>query len=353
MNNFSTKNSIYDTIIRLIILLSIISCSLLIMAPFANIILWSLLLAIAFYSFHKSLSEKIGNRPKLASFIIVASILFIFILPMGFLLGSIADDVKEIKVGYEHGSLTIPAPNTKVKEWPIIGEKVYTNWYYAFDDTKGYISKNQDQIIAIGGTIVKGILGAVSGIVQIAISLIIAGVLLTFENSGESIRKFFRKVGGDRGDEFANLTVKTISSVIKGILGEGVLLAILHGIVFLLSGVPYPGLWTLLVFIFAIMQLPVFFLTVPIIVYFFSVNETVFAIMWSVFLLLATFSDNILTPLLLGKGAPVPMAVMFIGVLGGFVLFGFIGLFTGAIVLALGYNLLISWINTEKQVNPQ
>ncbi len=319
------------------------------MAPFANIILWSLILAIAFYSLHNSLSKKIGGKPKWASFIIVFSILFIIIIPTGLLVSSLAEEVKELKASHNNGSLTIPAPDEKVKDWPVVGEKVYTNWLEASQDTKGFIAKHKEQIIEIGGTLVKGILGAVGGIIQIAISLIIAGVLLSIEQSGESIRQFFRKVGGDRGDEFANLTVKTITSVVKGILGEGLILALLHGIVFMMAGVPYAGVWTLLVLVFAIMQMPVFFITIPVIIYFFSVNETLSAILWSVLLLLVTLSDNILTPLLLGKGAPVPMAVMFIGVLGGFVLFGFIGLFTGAIVLALGYNLLIGWINLDNE----
>jgi len=353
MKNQTSNNFVYDTIIRLLILLLIIICSLMIMAPFANIILWSLILSIAFYSLHKNLSQKMGGKPKWASFIIVGSILSIIILPTGLLVGSLADEVTEAKLNYDNGTLTIPSPDAKVKSWPIIGEKIYANWQYASTDTKGFIAKNREQIIEIGGTLAKGILGAIGGITQIAISFIIAGVILTFEESGEAIRKFFRKVGGDRGDEFANLTVKTISSVVKGILGEGFILALLHGIVFMLAGVPYAGVWTLLVLVFAIMQIPVFLITIPVIIYFFSVNEILAAVLWSVLLLLVTLSDNILTPLLLGKGAPVPMAVMFVGVLGGFVLFGFIGLFTGAIILALGYNLLVGWINTGNPVKQE
>lgn len=353
MKNNTSNNSVYDTTIRLTILFIIVACSLLIMAPFANIILWSLILAIAFYPVHKSLSKKIGDKPKLASFIIVVSILTIFILPTSFLVGSLSDEVKSLKELYDNGKLSIPAPDLKVKNWPIMGEKIYAVWLNATNDLQGLIHNYQDQIIVIGGTFVKGILGAFSGLIQIIISLIIAGVMLAFEDGGESIRKFIRKLGGDKGDEFANLIVKTINSVVKGILGEGLILALLHGIVFMLAGVPYAGVWTLLVFVIAIMQLPVFFLTIPIMIYFFMVHDTVPAILWSIAVLLTTLSDNILTPLLLGKGAPVPMVVMFMGVLGGFVLFGFIGLFTGAIILALAYNLLVGWINTNNQIDQE
>lgn len=349
MNNQSPQHSVYDTTIRLILLLLIIVCSLMIMAPFVNIILWSLILAVSFYSLHTSLSNKMGDKPKWASFIIVSLILVIIILPTTLLVSTLADEVKELKASYNDGNLPIPMPDEKVKDWPIVGEKIYTNWQSASENTEEFIANNKDQAIKIGGTIVKGILGAVGGIVQIAISLIIAGVLLSYKESANEIRKFFRRIGGERGDEFASLTSKTITSVVKGILGEGLILALLHGVVFMLAGVPYAGVWTLLIFVFAIMQLPVFAITIPIMIYFFNVHETLPAILWSVFLLLVTLSDNILTPLLLGKGAPVPMAVMFVGVLGGFVLFGFIGLFTGAIVLALGYNLLIGWINEEEE----
>lgn len=83
-------------------------------------------------------------------------------------------------------------------------------------------------------------------------------------------------------------------------------------------------------------------------IYFFAVKQPIPALLWTISLLLVSLSDNILTPLMLGKGAPVPMVVVFIGVIGGFLLSGFIGLFTGAIVMSLGYTLLVLWINSNE-----
>jgi len=350
MKNQFTANSIYDTTIRLLIMLLIIAWCLLIMYPFLSVILWSLILALAIYPLHQKLAKKMGGKPKLASTIIVISILVIVMLPALFLVGSLVDEVKVIKESYDQGSFTIPPPTEKIKEWPIVGNNLYTTWLNASEDIDQYFTKYQDQIIEYGSKIGRGILSAAGGIIQIILSLLIAGVLLAIGGTGEGVRKFFRKVGGEKGDEFADMTVKTVASVVKGILGESLVMALLNGTVFLLAGVPFAGIWTLLAFVFAVVQIPVLFITLPIIIYFFAVKSIVAAIIWTIVVLLVGFSDNFLTPLMLGKGAPVPMVVIFIGVIGGFITFGFIGLFTGAIVMSIGYKLFIEWINSSNEV---
>lgn len=347
MSNQSTNNSVYDTTIRMFIIFLIVGWCLAIMYPFVSIILWSLILALAMLPLHRSLAKKMGNRPKLASFIIVFSILVIIILPISLLIGSLIDEVKVLKASFDSGTLTIPPPTEKVKDWPIIGEKLYDAWQSASVSLEQTVMKYQDQLIETGTQVAKGILSAAGGVVQIIISLIIAGILLVFGEAGEEIRKFFRKLAGNRGDEFADMTVKTVGSVVKGVIGVALILALLNGILFLLAGIPYAGIWTLLVFVLGVLQLPLFFITLPIIVFMFAEKELVPAIIWTVLLLVAGLSDNVLKPILLGKGAPVPMLVIFIGVIGGFIFSGFIGLFTGAIVFSLGYKLFVGWVNSN------
>ena len=347
MTNQSSNNSVYDTTIRLFILILIVAWCLLIMNPFVSIIMWSLILALALHPLHKSLSGKMGGRPKLASFIIVILFLIIVILPTSLLISSLVDEVKELKASYDSGTLTIPPPSENVKEWPVIGEKLYDNWQAASDNLGTSIVKYKDQLTGIATKLAKGILGATGAIIQILAALIIAGILLVTGGAGESIRKFFRKLAGDRGDEFTDMTLKTVASVVKGIIGVALILALLHGIIFMLAGIPYAGIWTLLVFVLCILQLPVVFITLPIVIYIFSQMELMPAIIWTVLLLVAGLSDNFLKPILLGKGAPVPMLVIFIGVIGGFILSGFIGLFTGAIVMSIGYKLFVGWLNSN------
>lgn len=344
------QNNIYDTTIRLFLLLLIVAWCLMIMHPFASIMLWSLILALALFPIHKKLADKIGGKTKLASFIIVFSILLIIFVPSWMLIDSLAHEVKDLREGYENGTLSLPTPTEKVKEWPVIGEKIYDTWQNAHENLKQTITKYKDQLADVGSKLVKGMIGAAGGIIQIMIALVIAGILLIIGNAGEGIRKFFRKVAGEKGDEYADITKTTVGNVVKGVLGVAVIQATLIGLGLMLAGVPYAGLWTLLVFLFAVLQLPPTLIVIPIIIYMFSEKEILPAVLWSIYLFAAAISDNILKPILLGKGAPVPMLIIFIGVVGGFIFSGFIGLFTGAIIMSIGYKLFEGWLNSGDEV---
>ena len=157
-----------------------------------------------------------------------------------------------------------------------------------------------------------------------------------------------KRLFGDRSEEYSKTIVQTVRNVAKGILGVAFIQFVIMGLSFVLAGVPLAGLWALVVFLLALVQLPGALVAIPVIVYVYSVKEPVPATIWSVIILICGLSDNVLKPLLMGKGAPVPMLVIFLGAIGGFVLSGFIGLFTGAIVLSLGYKLTGLWINDYK-----
>lgn len=348
MKAFNPNASVYDITIRLLILLLIIFWCLQIMAPFSNIILWSLILGIALAPLHRKLVKLFGGWPRLASFLIILFFLAIIIIPMWFFLDSIIREIKQLKESFTAGTLTLPPPSEKVRNWPVVGQPIYDLWSSASSDLGSTIVKYKDQLTGIGGALAKGILSTTGGVLQMILSLIIAGFLLTISGTGESIRKFFRKVAGDRGDEFADLTFLTVGKVVKGIMGVALIQAVLIGLGFLIAGVPYAGLWTLIVFVLAVLQLPVILVVIPVAVWMFSVKEIVPAVLWTIYLLLAGATENIFKPLLLGKGAPVPMLVIFIGVLGGFIFSGFIGLFTGAVIISIGYKLFVAWINTAE-----
>jgi predicted PurR-regulated permease PerM len=347
MTNQKSSNGVYDTTIRLFFMLLIIAWCLAILYPFISIMLWGLILALAFKPLQDSLVKWMGGKAKLASFIIVLVSLVVIVVPSWFFLDSIFENVKELKASYNEGNLTIPLPPEKVQSWPVIGDDLYNAWHSASVNLKEFIVKHKDQLQGAGSKLAKGLLSTAGGIFQMILSIIIAGILLVVSGAGESIRKFFRKLAGDRGDEFADMTVKTVGNVVKGILGVALIQALLIGLGFLLAGVPFAGVITLIVFLLAVLQLPPIIIVLPVIVYLFGEKETMPAILWSVYLILAGLSDNILKPVLLGKGAPVPMLVIFLGVIGGFIFSGFIGLFTGAIIMSIGYKLFVAWINTS------
>ncbi len=343
--NTQQQNNIYDTSIRLVFLALIIAWCLLILLPFVSIILWAVILAIAFSPLHTSLSRWMGGSVKLSSTLIVVIGLAIILIPGWLFLDSIITGAKELKADFDNSSFTIPLPTEKVKDWPLIGERFYNVWMSASADLSAFFAQYREQLAGIFEKLVKGILSVVSGGFQMIASTIIAGILLVLKGSRESVLKVFRKLAGDRGEEFVDLSYKTVGNVVQGVLGVALIQSFLIGLGFLLSGVPLAGLWTLFVLIFAILQLPAILIILPVIIWLFSSLDTLPAVLWTIYLAAAGLSDNVLKPILLGKGAPVPMLVIFLGVVGGFIFSGFIGLFTGAIVLSLGYKLFVAWID--------
>jgi predicted PurR-regulated permease PerM len=194
-------------------------------------------------------------------------------------------------------------------------------------------------------TIIGPLGGFGRGILMFFVSVIIAGAFLVKgDASAAFVRKLVHRLAGERSDEMLPVTGATIRNVAKGILGVAFFQFLTAGTVFVLADVPLPGLWAFAVLVFAILQLPSVIVILPVIIYLFLANEPLPAIMWTIALLLIGLSDNVLKPLLMGKGSNVPMLVIFIGAIGGFIFSGLMGLFTGAIVLSVGYNLMVHWM---------
>ncbi|HSO89102.1 MAG TPA: AI-2E family transporter [Draconibacterium sp.] len=345
MTEKNQTTNIYDTSIRLLFLALIVAWCLMLVLPFVSIILWGVILAMAFSPLHNTITKWLGGRAKLSSALIVLICLAIIFIPGWLFIDSVIEGVKSLKASFDADTLTIPLPSEKVRSWPLIGERIFAAWSAASANIQDFVLQHKEQIAEYGQKFLKGFLGIIGTAFQFVISIIIAGVLLVVKGANESVRKFFRKLAGDKGDEFADVAYKTVGNVVKGILGVAFIQAFLIGLGFLFAGVPAAGLWTLLVFMFAVLQLPPAIIVLPIIVWLFSAIETTPAIIWTIYLLIAGLSDNILKPILLGQGAPVPMLVIFLGVIGGFILSGFIGLFTGAIVISLGYKLFVAWLD--------
>ena len=350
------KTNTYDIMIRIGFMALIVAWCVMILFPFAQILLWGVIFAVSLHPLHRSLAERLGGRGKIALMILVLACLAIIFIPGWLLLDASQGSFLEMKESLDAGTLAIPAPAEQVKDWPVIGERFYALWNSASANLGLFISEHEEQVVAIGKKVVEGILSATSGLFQMFISLIIAGGLLVTGNASNSARKIFRRLAGEMGDEFADVTQMTINSVVRGVLGVAFIQSLLIGLGCLFAGIPYAGVWTLLILMLTILQLPPTLMVIPAVIYLFSSTGTVPAILWTIYLVLAAISDNVLKPLVLGKGAPVPMLVIFLGVIGGFMLSGFIGLFTGAIVMSLGYKLLLMWINggtPVRQDNPE
>ncbi|MDX2134474.1 MAG: AI-2E family transporter [Saprospiraceae bacterium] len=341
-----------ETTIRMGFLLLLIVWCFQIILPFASVIVWGGILALAMAPLHSGIERRLGGRRVLASTLIILFGFLIILVLSGLFLGSIMNGAKELGGRLEGGTLTIPPPPDPVAGWPLIGPSLYQAWKQASESLGGFVAEHSNQIKDAGSVLLKGTLNTVSAFVQFILSFILAGILLGTTGSADMARQFFRKLAGERGDEFADISAVTVRNVTRGIIGVALIQAVLTGLGFVMAGVPHAGLWALVVLVLAILQLPATIVTLPIIIWIFSTLNVFPAILCSGYLVLAGLSDNFFKPILLGKGAPVPMLVIFLGVLGGFIMSGFIGLFTGAIIISLGYKLFLSWLETPQQPQP-
>ncbi|MDW7690979.1 AI-2E family transporter [Flammeovirgaceae bacterium SG7u.111] len=341
-----TQNTV-EVVIRLGFLFLLIAWCLGILLPFSGVIVWAVILAIASAPLYDFLNKRLGNKPKRAATVYIIIGLSIIMLPSWLFLESLISGVHELKTNLDNGTLAVPPPNESVAEWPLIGDELYASWKQASENLESIVLKYQEQVTTVAASVLQGAVSMGGSVFQFILATIISGVLLATQGTDEFSRKFFRKLVGERGHDFADMSIKTVRNVTKGVLGVAVIQAFLIGLGFLLAGIPYAGIWALLVLILAILQLPALVVVLPVIVYLFSIYGPIPASLWTLYLLVAGASDNFLKPMLLGKGAPVPMIVIFLGVVGGFLLSGFIGLFTGAIVLSIGFKLFVAWLNTE------
>ena len=178
-------------------------------------------------------------------------------------------------------------------------------------------------------------------LLQFIISIIIAGVLLTKSGTSEKAAKsIFTTLIGKQGENFVTLPVVTIRSVVQGVLGVAVIQSLLGGIGIWAIGIPAVGLWALIILFLAILQLPPLLILGPLAIYGFSIADTTPAVIFLVWSIIVSISDSFLKPMLLGRGVDVPMLVILLGAIGGMMLSGILGLFIGAVVLALSYKIM-------------
>jgi predicted PurR-regulated permease PerM len=336
--------------IRLAVLVGLIGWCLLIMLPFLSLIIWSVIIAIATYPVFSVLSKKLGGRDKLAATIITLFFLALILVPFAFLADSLFEGIGNLREIYQSGNFSIPPPGEEVKSWPAFTKPVVDAWRLASVNLSDAIIKFNPEIKAFGGWLLSVVAGTGKGILLFAGSLIVSGIILCYsKEGGEMMKKVFIKLTGEQGETYAEISKMTIRNVVKGILGVAVIQTLLAGIGLIVAGVPYAGLWILFCLIFAMIQLGVGPILIPAIIYMFATSDTLSAILFLGWSIIVMASDNVLKPILLGKGAPVPMLVVFLGSLGGFIASGFIGLFIGPVILTLGYLLFQSWMKVRAQ----
>jgi predicted PurR-regulated permease PerM len=202
---------------------------------------------------------------------------------------------------------------------------------------------------AVGLWLVATAKQGVVAVALAAVGLVIAGVLWVRRDSAVGYAVALgRRVGGERGASLVPLAGRAIATVAKGVVGVAAIQSVLAAAGLVAAGVPGAGLWSLLVLILAVAQLPPLLVLGPAILYLVATSDsTLTIVLFTVWSLVVSFSDALLKPILMGRGTEIPVAVILIGAIGGLIHYGLIGLFVGSVVFSIGFALISGWIDAE------
>lgn len=339
---------VVEATIRIALLAGLAAWCFLIVSPFLGPIVWGVIIAVATHNLYKRLEDVLGNRRGLAATIYILLGLVLLIVPAVMLGSTVADGAQGLADSMRAGQIRIPPPPESVAGWPLVGKPLAAFWQGASSNLEATLETIAPQLKALSGWLLASAAGAGLGILQFIVAIVIAGVLLAHsEASGRATRAVAMRLAGNQGVDFAQIAEATVRSVARGILGVALIQSVLSGIGFLVIGVPGAGLWALVALLLSVIQIGIAPVTIPVLIYVFYTADTLPFVIFLVYIVAVSLLDNILKPILLGRGIKVPMVVIFIGAIGGFIASGIIGLFIGAVILTVGYKLFLAWLYGE------
>jgi predicted PurR-regulated permease PerM len=345
---FRPPSNLWDTLIRVALIGGLGLLCFQVFSPFLKLMVWAIILAITMYPAHQWLARRIGRRQGLTSIILVILGVSLIVIPTWLLMNSFAESVHRFVGAVQQNTLQVPVPREGVKDWPIVGKNIYETWSKARADLPGLVQTMQPKIGDLARQALSVVASAGGSMLLFLASFVVASIIMAYGESAEhSGRAFFRRVAGpSRGESLAKLSIATIRAVAQGVIGVAAIQALLIGLALLLAGIPVAGILAIIALILGIAQVPAFVITLPVIVYIWASGDysTGAAITHTIILLLTGMADNILKPIMLGRGVDVPMPVILFGALGGMASGGILGMFVGATALALGYEIFKHWI---------
>ena len=345
--------AIIDLAIRLGLLAVVCYWAFAIIRPLLATIIWGIILAVALYPIFDWLASALGGRRRLAALAVTAVSILVVLGPVAWALLGLIDSLQFLSQRLESGAMAFPSPIIQVKSWPIIGEQVYELWALAATNFKEAFAKIAPQLRPLGTGLLSAAGSAGTGILTFLVSVIIAGFLLDPGPSLVSAAKALaRRLITVRGDDFVELAGSTIRNVSRGVIGIAILQAGLAGLGLAAIHIPGASIITFLALVLGIIQIGPSILLIPVIIWSWVTLETVTAIIFTAYMVPVCLVDNLLRPIIMGRGLTTPMPVIFAGLIGGVLVHGVIGVFIGPVILAVAWGLLTSWIDAVEPAQP-
>lgn len=345
-------DEIIQLVIRLGLLAVLIFWTLVLIRPFVPILAWSVVLAVALNPVFQRLAKVLGGRPKLAATILTVISLAIVIGPATWIGLGAVDGIKDIAEQLTAGEVVVPSPPQAIKNWPLVGPQLYEFWVQASTNLRSVLREIAPYLKPFATTLLGLAGNAGVGTIKFLLSVAVAGVLFPYGPQLVAAgRGFLSRIVPDQSEHFLDLAGATIRAVSQGVIGVAIIQSLLAGIGFKLAGIPSAGLLAFAVLLLSIVQIGGTIVILPVIIWIWTDKDLATALLLTMFLVIVAVLDNILKPLVMGRGLTTPALVILIGVIGGTLAHGIIGLFIGPIILSVAWELSVAWIRAEPAPN--
>jgi predicted PurR-regulated permease PerM len=318
-----------------------------VLRPFLPSLLWAVMIVVATWPLMLGVQARLWGKRGLAVAVMTLALLLVFVVPFSLAVATIVENADQIADWAKSlRKLALTAPPDWVGRIPLAGPKLSAAWQeIASSGPEGWSAR----LAPYAGKLVQWFAAQAGSVgmmaIQFLLTVIIAAILYSKgEMVNGGVRQFVRRLGGLRGDETMILAGKAVRGVALGIVVTALAQSILGGIGLAVAGVPAPALLSAIMFMLCVAQVGAGFVLIPSVIWLYWGGNTVWGTVLLVVTVLVMSLDNFLRPMLIKKGADLPLVLIFTGVIGGLIAFGIIGIFIGPVVLAVTYRLLGAWV---------
>jgi predicted PurR-regulated permease PerM len=342
-----------ERIISGVVVLLLVGGCLLVLRPFVSALLWAVILSFSSWPIYRRLLKLVRGHRTLAALIMTIGMILVIFLPFVMIGAAVSDNVRDLTSAARSWTETgPPAPPAWLNKVPLFGKRIVDHWQIVATDSEKLLQIGKRLIAPTSALLV--IIGKllIGGLAQLALSILIAFFLF---RDGEAAAKrtvaTVERIADERGQRLLKVAGNTVRGVVYGILGTALVQAVMAGVGFFIAGVPGAGMLMLLTFFLSVVPVGPPLIWVPAMLWLFHQGSTG----WAVFMLIwgigVSSIDNVVKPWLISQGSDMPFILILFGVLGGAIAFGFIGVFLGPTLLAVGYRIIADW-NASATVAP-
>lgn len=335
------------TVLSVLLIVAFIAAAFWILRPFLLAVVWATMIVVATWPMMLRV-QSVLRRRSLAVVVMTLSMLLVFVAPLVLAIDAVIENADTMmQWARALAAKGFPAPPDWLPGLPLVGAQWSEKW-------AALAATGPDQLVArlspYATQAAQWLFGAFGSAGALAVQLLLTIIVcvVMFAN-GETARhgllRFGRRLGGDRGEGAVVLAGQAIRAVALGVVVTALVQTVLAGIGLALAGIPFAGLLTGIVLLLCIAQLGPILVLAPAVAWLYydgAAGRGTALLVWTV---LVGSLDNILRPILIRRGADLPLLLILSGVIGGLLAFGIVGLFVGPVVLAVGYTLLKQWLS--------